>query len=1281
MATTNLNFTPAQNAAIHHAGHNVLVSASAGSGKTRVLVERVIGKLLDETNETDITNLLVVTFTNAAAKEMRDRIQATLRGAINDSEGDDETSSRRRRQLLHQLNLLSSADISTLDAFCLRLVQKYYYVIELDPVFRQLADETEAQLLKEDVWSDLRETLYANDEDGMFATLTRNFSNDREDNGLQDLVFRLATFATAKADPESWLKGLSDQYQLPKQNLWKSKLVQRYIKPDVADTIQQCQSDIKTANNIVNGFSSDEYIAKWQKVLTPLTERFDQLNMTLKDTDWNQLRDVLATVDTGRAPGLRKLEDDDQRVHNQLKELRSGLKKRLDQLIDRYFVLNEADLREVNAHAADLVSRLADVVQQFMRAFASAKRQRHLVDFGDLEHFAYQILQDDGVHQDVTAKYHEILVDEYQDINELQESILQSVADQTPGHGNMFMVGDMKQSIYRFRLADPTLFLHKYNTFDNQEQISEKQASAGERIILADNFRSMKNVDAFTNLIFSQLMDVSLGEMDYAGDAELQYGPKDYPEKDVPKTQVMIYESGTEDDTVDTDDDSEDVNDDLAISDRAEGQIVMVAAKIREMVTNHEQIFDRKNGVNRDMTYGDVALLVPTRNNNLLLQEQFAKLGVPLEVRDTANYFQTTEIQIMMALLQIIDNPYQDIPLVAVLRSPIVGLNENELAYLRIQNKTSDYYQAILDFERRVQDEPDKIGDFGQHVHERLQRFLTQMDRFRDIARQNQLVTLIWAIYEDTGFLDYVAGMPGGQQRANNLHALYARAADYENSSFKGVFQFVHFISEMQKRDKDLAEVAIATNDDAVSVMTIHGSKGLEFPVVFVMDASHGFNLSDQRSAVVLDDHLGIGITWYDQKRHLKVDTLQKKLVASESTKKTLSEEMRVLYVALTRAQQRLFVVGTYKDQDELLKHWQKAANNQSLTLNTTLRSETKNFMDWIGMSLLRVPSVAKQLGVEEFVAPLSSDEVNNTRLDSFNLTFKTRTDLEQEGILQVAAETQQTYLDDLRETAKTTKFGDLNVDALEQVLSFSYANEGATKTTAYQSVSELKRLFEEPDQNQLGTLELDEQEKAKSRVSNTDLRKPKFMQTVTAPKPTEIGTATHLVLQEVDLTHGQPTVESLQSLVNQLVSDHVITDAVALKINLTQIETFFASTLGQAVILHAADVHREAAFSLLMPAYKLYQGVHKPADISQAEQVLIHGIIDGYYIQDREVTVFDYKTDYIDQAHREAELHALTERYRGQLNLYAAALENMTGLPVTHKILYALNAGTMIEL
>ncbi|QLE65163.1 ATP-dependent nuclease subunit A [Furfurilactobacillus rossiae] len=1281
MATTKLNFTPAQDAAIHHAGHNVLVSASAGSGKTRVLVERVITKLLDESNDTDITNLLVVTFTNAAAKEMRDRIQTTLRREINKTDGEDADSNKRRRQLLHQLNLLGSADISTLDAFCLRLVQKYYYVIKLDPVFRQLADETEAQLLKEDVWGDLRETLYANDNNGRFAELTRNFSNDRDDEGLQDLVFRLATFATAKAKPDAWLESLVNQYKLSDGSLWGSDLAQQYIQPSVVSAIQQCLADIQTANNIVAGFSSDDYIAKWQKVLAPLTDRFTKLQDELTATKWDSLRDELASVDTGRAPGLRKLEADDQRVHDQLKTLRGGLKKRLEQLIDRYFVLNEADIKEVNQHASELVAQLAEVVKQFMSAFAAAKRQRHLVDFGDLEHFAYQILQDDSVHLEITKKYHEVLVDEYQDINELQESILQSVANQTTGHGNMFMVGDMKQSIYRFRLADPTLFLKKYNTFDTHDQLAQKPNSDGERIILADNFRSMKNVDAFTNLIFSQLMDESLGEMNYAGDAELQYGPKDYPEKDVPKTQVMIYESGTDDDSTDSADDEEDVTDALAINDRAEGQIVMVAAKIRDMVVEKTQIFDRQQGTNRDMTYGDVALLVPTRNNNLLLQEQFAKLGVPLEVRDTANYFQTTEIQIMMALLRIIDNPYQDIPLAAVLRSPIVGLNENELAYLRIQNKTGDYYQALLNFEQRVQSEPDKIGDFGQRVHERLHRFLKQLDHFRDIARQNQLVTLIWTIYQDTGFLDYVAGMPGGQQRASNLHALYARAADYENSSFKGVFQFVHFITEMQKRDKDLAEVSTASNDNAVSVMTIHGSKGLEFPVVFVMDASHGFNLSDQRSAVVLDDHLGIGITWYDQSCHLKIDTLQKKLVASESLKKTLSEEMRVLYVALTRAQQRLFVVGTYKDQDDLLKHWQKSANNAALTLNTTLRSETKNFMDWIGMALLRLPSVAKQLGVDDFVIPLSSEVVNETRADSFELVLKTKADLEAAGILQVADDEQQTYLDELRETAKQTKFGDLNVDALEQVLSFSYANEAATKTTAYQSVSELKRLFEEPDQNQFGTLELDDQAKARSRVTNNELRTPQFMQTVAAPKPTEIGTATHLVLQEVDISAGQPSPEDLQNLVNQLVKDHVLTDAVALKINLSQIESFFHSDLGKQVIEHSNEVHREAAFSLLIPAYQLYQGIHQPEDETKAEQVLIHGIIDGYYIKDDEVTLFDYKTDYIDPAHQDEGLKKLVERYRGQLNLYAAALTNMTGLPVTHKILYALDDSRPIEI
>lgn len=1279
MANKSLNFTPAQDAAIHHGGHNVLVSASAGSGKTRVLVERVITKLLNEQQQIDITNLLIVTFTNAAAKEMRDRIQTTLRDQINATAGGDVASSRQRRRLLRQLTLLNSADISTLDAFCLRLVQKYYYVIHLDPVFRQLADETEAQLLKESVWSELRETLYAED-DGQFATLTRNFSGDRDDQGLQDLVFRLATFATAKADPSGWLHELPTAYQLAEQDLWQSDLVQRYVAPAVQGAIKQCLNDVQTAQNLTDGFSSMDYIEKWTPLLKELKERFTGLQTVVDDTDWDQLRQTIAEVDTGRAPRLLKLDPDDQRIHDQLKALRLGLKQRLDGLLNQYFALSEADLRLVNQHAGQLVTQLADIGQQFMAAFSAEKRRRHLVDFGDLEHFAYEILQDPGVHEAVSEKYHEVLVDEYQDINELQEQILQSVAHQDPEPGNMFMVGDMKQSIYRFRLADPTLFLNKYNSFKTADEA--RCDVDDERIVLADNFRSMKNVDEFTNLIFSQLMDERLGEMNYAGDAELQYGPKDYPLDQVPPAEVLIYESGTPAPAADEPTDLEEVDDALAINDRAEGQIVMVAARIRDMVANHEQLYDRSNGQYRDLQYGDVALLVPTRNNNLLLQEQFAKLGVPLAVRDTANYFQTTEIQIMMSLLQIIDNPYQDIPLVAVLRSPIVGLGENELAYLRIQNKTSDYFQALLDFEQRVVEMPEQVGAFGQQIHERIQRFLTQLDEFRDIARQNQLVTLIWTIYQRTGFLDYVAGMPGGQQRANNLHALYARAADYEKSSFKGVFQFVRFINEMQKHNKDLAEVNVDNEENAVSVMTIHGSKGLEFPVVFVMDASHGFNLSDQRSAVVLDDHLGIGISWLDPQRHLTIDTLQKKIVANQATNKLLSEEMRVLYVALTRAQQRLFVVGTYQDQADLLKHWQRAATNPELILNPTARSETKNFMDWIGMALLRVPAVADQLGVGQLVTPLPLAEAGQQdRLTSFKLTMVTKAQLQQAGILAVVDDQPSTYLTDLQAKAQQTVVSDLNVDALEQVLAFTYANQAATQTTAYQSVSELKRLFEEPDQAELGTLTLDETAKARSRVNTEILQTPKFMQTVMAPSATEIGTATHLVLQEVDLTQGQPSREQLQQVINQLTDANVLTAAVALQINVDQLTAFFAQPLGQAVLDHANDVQREAAFSLLMPAYQLYQGIQQPADVSQAEQVLIHGIIDGYFIADGAVTVFDYKTDYVDQAHRETALSTLADRYRGQLNLYAAALTSMTGLPVAHKFLYSLNATTAIEL
>ncbi|WP_125583220.1 helicase-exonuclease AddAB subunit AddA [Levilactobacillus cerevisiae] len=1251
--STTFKYTPSQHDAIYQTGNNLLVSASAGSGKTRVLVQRVIEHLKAGMG---IDHILIVTFTKAAAAEMRERIQTSLRAELTASQGNSE----QQQFYLRQLNQLPVADISTLDAFCLRILQHYYYVIDLDPVFRLMADETENALLRDEVWADLREDLYANDESGLFARLTENFSGDRSDDGLADLVQRTYTFANATPDPAAWLAALPQPYQLDSDHLTGTTFYQKQLKPLFTQQLQQIKADLTSAQQL----ATQANLTKQLDHLMPLLSDLQTVSDLVDGDSWNALRAAIQGFAWGRMPFVRK-NNEDYPVYNELKATYyDPAKKQLDQLQASYFLQTEEQVTTTITKSGELVGELARVVGLFRDAYRQEKQRRHVLDFADIEHAALDILSSDTAQsRQVTAQlrdqYQEIMIDEYQDTNSLQEAILTAIAQPAP-HGNLFMVGDVKQSIYRFRQADPTLFMDKTDRY-------EANGDDGQLIVLAENFRSMKNVDDFTNLIFKQLMDRELGEIAYTGSAQLKYGATYYDDKGAGATStadLLVYlTEGAE--TPETDGEPMDAT--FQVDNKHQGEVLMVGKKIQELIAAKTPIYDRDAKKVRDMCYGDITLLTPTRTNNLIITDELRRLGIPVVVNDAQNYFKTTEIQIMMALLRVIDNPYQDIPLAAVLRSPIVGLDENELAMLRINQKTGDYYQALVHFQNSFA--AASASNLQQAVYEKISHFLEQLQTFRDVAQQNELVTLIWRIYQDTGFLDYVGGMPAGSQRQANLHALYERAQSYEKSSFKGLFQFVRFVERLQERDADLAGAPVQAATDAVSVMTIHGSKGLEFPVVFIMDASRQFNKQDQQGNYVMSGKTGIGIDYLDPDSRVKAPSLQKLVTAQAISRASLAEEMRKLYVALTRAESRLYIVGSHKTQEEAIAAWEQAYQSPELVLNATLREKSTlaNYLDWIGMCLVRdgkFPADLRQ-GTTTF-SGLAGDPAN------FGVTFVTADELDSAPDVAAAA---ADWLQENSQTAAKVNAKTVSGEQLQAIMDFRYPHQAATMTTAYQSVSEAKRLFEDPDNASIGEYRASASgQTTGNRFVTHDFSRPDFLQTVREPLATEIGSATHLVLQELDVTSA-PTAESVQAVIDQLVADQVLTAAVAQRIQPDFILRFYNSDLGQQILAAPDKLHREVPFSLLMPARSLFR------DFQEADsQVLVHGIVDGYLDTPDGVILFDYKTDHVNaQAVAQSEAKLL-ERYGGQVNLYAAALKQMTGKPVLGQYLYLLASGDLLS-
>ncbi|MBO0474254.1 helicase-exonuclease AddAB subunit AddA [Enterococcus ureasiticus] len=1245
----NEQFTDNQWQAVFDGDENILVSASAGSGKTTVLVRRVIEKLK---SGVDIDRLLIVTYTEAAAKEMKERIQIALQKAIT-----NESEQEKKQHFIRQLTLLPTANISTLHAFCLTVIRRFYYLIEMDPVFRLLTDETEMLLLKEDVWDELREKFYAENEES-FYQLTSNFSNDRSDEGLTRLVFSLYEFAQANPDPEEWLAHLADSYRVDGP-LGDSALFQDYLKPQLMENLLRCVNRYEEMIRMTEGEEKLEKIATLAKNEKEFVETFTS---QLADDDVESAFEISKTVTFERYPTVRM--EELKEISAQAKNLREQNKKAINDILSNLFTLSPEQMKEILEQSQPLVQEMAKVGKAFIDTYSKQKLRKGLVDFNDLEHFTLAILakKESGDWFATEAsnyyreKFDEVLVDEYQDINRLQETILYWLRRPTAEEGNLFMVGDVKQSIYSFRLADPTLFIEKYNQYGQNKE--------GKRIVLAENFRSRKNVLDFTNLVFEQLMDERVGQIAYDEAAQLVHGFDQFAEAENYDTELLIYEKKSEqlEEMLNLDDSQ------LILEDKTEGELHMTALKIRELIDKKFLIYDKSTKENRPLTYKDIVLLTPTKKNNLTILEIFKLAGIPIQVNDAQNYFQATEIQTMVALLQIIDNPYQDIPLAAVLRSPIVGLKENELVTIRLAAKKSSYYEAFLMFNQNEASDSDQ-----QSLKEKTTKFANWLEQWREIARRNQLATLIWQIYQDTAYLDYVGGMPAGKQRQANLFALVDRAASYEQTSFRGLFQFVRFIEKMQEKDKDLAEPVILSEENAVRVMTIHASKGLEFPVVFILDMTKEFNLGDLNERYIFDDRLGVGIRYLDQTDRMLNETLPFLAIKQVKLKKLLSEEMRKLYVALTRAEQKLYLVGSYNNQDAAFKEWLKVGDVQTKVLPSENRLQGKSsLMNWVGMSLVRHQKMA------EFQTEFLTEKIAGITQHSagFTVSFMTEKAIQEQFAALQFVDTS---------FIKEEHTGNSDPKAREKGLrrlNYEYPYQLSTKTTNYQSVSEIKRVFEDPDNKEIAKIEVDEKNTIQPtpmiihRMSEGELGKPRFIETIRKPSAVEIGTATHYLLQLLDL-NKEPTKDSILQLIEELVQTKIIQENVAKQININQVLSFYRTSLGQLLLENPAKVIREQPFSMLLKAERLIKDYPKETQ----DDLLIHGMIDGYVEQDENCILYDYKTDFVQDIENTQEIKKIIQRYRGQLNLYRKALAQATEKQVDQVLLVLLSAGIIIDM
>jgi ATP-dependent helicase/nuclease subunit A len=1292
-------WTDRQWQAITAGGQNILVAAAAGSGKTAVLVERIIRRITDENAAFDVDRLLVVTFTDAAAAEMRARIGEALEKEL--VKKPDSLTLKR------QVTLLNKASISTFHSFCLSVLRRYYYLIDLDPAFR-VADSTEIELLQEEVLAELLEKNYEQCSTGhgeSFLRLADCYASDRSDVPLQRLVLKLYSFARSNPWPREWLAETAANYRVEAGA--KSEDL-----PWVKDILKQASRKLTGLKALLaKAVAICQMPGGPTPYLANIQEELGQLDEIIKagEKSWADLAQALAAAKFHKAGAVRG-KDYDQFLKEQAAQLRNKAKNKVKELAAGLFSrpLAEylADMRQMAPVMAELVKLLLD----FDQAFQQAKKERSIIDYGDMEHYCLAILLDSAsaygspvpsaAALEYRQKFLEVLVDEYQDTNMVQETII-SLISGGPGQGNLFMVGDVKQSIYRFRLAEPELFLEKYKQFRQNSCQNAEQGAAGLLIDLAHNFRSRQEILAGTNYIFKQLMDEAVGEIAYDPAAELVYGAVDYPDTGVYPVELLVIdrqgaganlagggmaraeweETGEGEDEEQGEaiaqGEGENGLDSLAgppdedLPDLEELEVMelearLLAEKIKDLTGANGsvpfQVYDRKHARVRPVNYRDIVILLrASKGWAPVILEELKRQGIPAYAELTTGYFEAAEVAVVMSLLQVIDNPYQDIPLAAVLRSPLVGLSGEQLAQIRLKEQKKSFYEAMSAYLSLG------VKERNEEIFQKITAFSCRLRDWRTCSRQGSLADLIWQIYRETGYYDFVGAMPGGNQRQANLKALYHRARQYEATSFRGLFSFLRFVQRLKERGGDLGTArALGEQEDVVRVITIHKSKGLEFPVVLLAGMGKQFNTRDLHQRFLLHKKLGLGTKLVDAKKRVVLPTLLYLALKERLELELLAEEMRLLYVAMTRAKEKLFLIGTVKNFAVESAKWQSQLSCTSWLLPESERANCKSYLDWLGRALVRHRDThtLRQPGEAE-IFPAAYHHPSR-----WQATVVAAGALRPgEAVLNPVKEEIAAAIMNCRQVAGAGLFQ----EEVKRRLEWSYRHPRATMHMAKLTVSEIKRQWE-------ANLLLEEEDgRSLDSLVERLAERPRFLQGKKLSQA-EKGTAMHLVMQHLDL--GQEiSLANLENQVTAMVGREILTPEQAAIVQAEQVLQFLAGGLGRR-LLAAVRVEREITFSLALPAREAI--LEWGAGSAEMEQVLVQGVLDCVFFEADGLVMLDYKTDAILGRYaggfREA-MPILKERYRLQMEMYGKAIEKIWQKPIKEKYLYFFDGGHLLKL
>ena len=1199
-----VKWTNEQLQAIQEKDSNILVAAAAGSGKTAVLVERIIHKIIDE--QMDIDKILVVTFTNAAASEMRERILEAIYKKLEENP--------ENVHLQRQIILLNKASICTIHSFCLDVIHNHFYEIDLPSNFK-IADTAEIDLLKQEVLDDLFEQKYTeNDKD--FIELLENYTNYRGDEALQELVLKIYKFIQSSPFPIKWLQEKLELLKIEdkdiSQTIW-GKLIIQTVDDDIQESIMQLEVTK----------SKMALYPEMTKFYQTISEDIINLQDLQKYNYWDELYIKLLNFNFSKWPVDKKVIND---LKEDSKEIRDKVKKHIKEKTAKLLSCSQEQAVKDLKIITPILEKLSNLVTEFTKNFAEKKKEKNCIDFNDIEHFALKILLDENnnpteVAKKYKEKFEEIAIDEYQDSNLVQEAILTSISK----GNNIFMVGDVKQSIYKFRQARPELFLQKYDEYKNKE---EKAQEDNLKIQLFRNFRSRQNILNITNLVFESIMSKELGDINYNENEYLNYGAN-YPEPEEIKNYAGIAELDIidlkEDESITAFEGEEDEEE----QERVEDDVLeakFVANKIQELLNSNYMVFDKKQGYRKIRPKDIVILLRATSNLSPIYEKELSDLELPVFSDTSGTYLDTVEIQTILSVLKIIDNPLQDIPLVVVLRSSICNFTDNDLITIRLTDRNCNFYEALIKT-RLICD-----GD----LKTKIESFLEKLEKWKSISQYMPLDEFIWQIYLDTGYYQYVGLLPNGAMRQANLKTLFEKAKQYEKASFKGLFNFIQFIDKLKKQNGDLASAKlIGENEDVIRIMSIHKSKGLEFPVVFLCNSHKKFNMQDLNDIILLHQDIGFGPTIMDTTKKIKYSSIAKDAIKLKMKQETLSEEQRILYVALTRAKEKLYITGRSKDFTKYVQDKNKVLEmyeSENIKLDAKLMKKANSYLDWI---------MYVYLFNQGRTITLKGESYKLSDIITLNVSNK-------KDLLKALAKEEVVEQIDLKEKIeqilknKSEEENKKSEQALKELLEWKYDYIVDTTLPTKSSVTKIKQEKIKLEEMLKG-IESEEVEYKKSYT-------PKFMQEDKKISSAEKGTLVHLCIQRLDEKKDYE-LKDIQNMILNLVEKEIITKNEADAIDVNLIYQYTKSQLFEE-LRQAKEVHKEQPFYINIPA----KDVVSEAENSK-KNILVQGIIDLYYIDKNDnLVLIDFKTDYISNEPNAKE--KILEKYKVQLEIYKTALE-----------------------